>query len=202
MKLKDYKVKLSCSFQPYEMKSSYTTENIMYLYYDLVFKHKKIKVKFSGGDLGHSLIQFINHLKQMINDELPYLSYGETRKVYYISNASRLDEATSDSSFKATKVEYVDEVYYTLIFKNPNGQSLCLDFLEEEEVLEFMNYCDSQINKMLEQTALADDIILTIGKDKFEWELYNKICEDLFDKQLTKEEVISNYYKNKEKRGI
>jgi len=202
MKLSDYKIKFTCSFQPHEMKSSYTTESIMYFYYDLKFKYKKFKMKFSSGDCGVKLLGFIEELKLLINDKYQKLEYEHGTKVSYLCTDSHIDEATCDSSYKATKIDYEDKTFYTLIFKNPNEQSLCLDFLEESEVLEFISYCDSQINKMLKQTALTDDIILTIGRDEFEWDLYNKMCTDLFDRQLTKEEVISNYYKNKEKRGL
>lgn len=106
MKFKDYKVKLYCSFEPFEKKSKYNKQDIMYFYYTLRFKNKKVKFVAHAGDLGESFIQFIEHLKQMINDELHCLSYDDVVKVSYISNSSRLDEATSDSSYKATKVKY------------------------------------------------------------------------------------------------
>ena len=183
MKLKDYKIKMSCSFEPCDMKSEYTKDNIMYFYYKLWFKNKKIKFIASSGDIGWKLIEFVDELKLLIDNKYPIADF-DVAKVSIMDNSSRIDEATGDSSFKATKLDYEDKTYYSLIFKNPNGQALVLDFLEEDEVKSFISFVENKIEEMLKFQSKVDDIILTVGKDNYEYDLHDIVVDGVAsDKQ-------------------
>ena len=192
MKLSNYKMKIKhLNFEPISKKSEYSYDDIMYLYYEIQFKSKDSKLTFSSGDCGHKLLEFIQELKLLIQDKYPYAQF-EGCKVSMLDNSSLIDEATGDSSFKAIKKVYDDTTHYSLIFKNPNGQSLVFDGLFENDVMKFIYNLEREFDKMFEFRGKVDSVLLEIGED-FEWDLYDVIVEDI-TKGLEKGEVIAHYY--------
>jgi len=192
MKLNKYKIKIKhLNFEPVSKKSEYSYDDIMYLYYDIQFKSKDSKCTFSSGDCGHKLLEFMQELKLLIQDKYPYAQFDGC-KVSILDNSSLIDEATGDSSFKAIKKGCDDTTHYSLIFKNPKGQSLVFDDLEENDVMKFIYNLEREFDKMFEFSGKVDSILLKIGEE-FEWDLYDVIVEDLV-RGIDKDGVIFHYY--------
>ncbi len=192
MKLNNYKIKIKHpNFEPISKKSEYSYDDIMYLYYEIQFKSKDCKFTFSSGDCGHKLLEFIQELKLLIQDKYPYAQFDGCR-VSILDNSSLIDEATGDSSFKAIKKVYDDTTHYSLILKNPNGQSLVFDGLYENDVMKFIYTLEREFDKLFEFRGKVDSVLLEIGEE-FEWDLYDVIVEDLA-RGIDKGGVIFHYY--------
>ena len=192
MKLNNYKVKIKhLNFEPVSKKSEYSYNDIMYLYYSIQFKSKDYKFIISGGDCGIKLLEFTQELKLLIQDKYPYAQFDGC-KVSILDNSSLIDEATGDSSFKAIKKIYDDTTHYSLIFKNPNGQSLVFDGLEENDVMKFIYNLERKFDEIFEFKGKVDSVLLEIG-DEFELDLYDVIVEDLANGNLP-EYATSHYY--------
>ena len=195
MKLNNYKIKIKhLNFEPISKKSEYSYDDIMYLYYDIQFKSKDNKLTFSSGDCGGRLLEFMQELKLLIQDKYPYAQFDGCR-VSILDNSSLIDEATGDSSFKAIKKVYDDTTHYSLIFKNPNGQSLVFDSLYENDVIKFIYNLEMEFDKMFEFRGKVDTVLLYIEENsgEFTWDLYDVIVEDLAKGSLP-EYAISHYY--------
>lgn len=192
MKLNNYKIKIKhLNFEPLSKKSEYSYDDIMYMYYEIQFKSKDSKLTFSSGDCGVKLLEFMQELKLLIQDKYSYAQFDGC-KVSILDNSYIIDEATGDSSFKAIKKVYENVTYYSLILKNPNGQSLVFDDLEENDVIKFIYNLEREFDKMFEFSGKVDSVMLEIGEE-FEWDLYDVIVEDLV-RGVEKDGVIFHYY--------
>ena len=78
------------------------------------------------------------------------------------------------------------------MFKNPNGQALVLDFLEEDEVKSFTSFVENKIEKMLKFQSKVDDIILEVGRDNYEYDLHDIIIEDVTN-GVDRNEILLHY---------
>ena len=174
MKLNKYKVKIKrLDFQPYEMKSTYIKDDIMYLYFDIQFKSKDYKFNYTSGDLGSSLLETIHTLKRLINDseEIPRINYNNNQ-LSIISNLCRLDSETGDSSITCFKFNND----YHLFMTNPNGKSLTL-ILSKIQLMKLINFINKALHSMLEFQGKIDDVILEVGKDKFDYDQYEEVLK-------------------------
>ena len=174
MKLNKYKVKIKrLDFQPYEMKSTYIKGDIIYLYFDIQFKSKDYKFNYTSGDLGSSLLETIHTLKGLINDseETPRINYNNNQ-LSIISNLCRLDSETGDSS--VTCFKFNNE--YNLFITNPNGKSLTL-ILSKIQLMKLINFINKALHSMLEFQGKIDDVILEVGKDKFDYDQYEEVLK-------------------------
>ena len=174
MKLNKYKVKIKrLDFQPYEMKSTYIKGDIIYLYFDIQFKSKDYKFNYTSGDLGSSLLNVVNVLKDLINDseEIPRIKLSDS-ELSIVSNLSTLDLQTHDSSITCFK--FNNE--YNLFMTNPNGKSLTL-ILSKIQLMKLINFINKAIHSMLEFQGKIDDVILEVGKDKFDYDQYEEVLK-------------------------
>ena len=174
MKLNKYKVKIKrLDFQPYEMKSTYIKGDIMYLYFDIQFKSKDYKFNYTSGDLGSSLLETIHTLKRLISDseEIPRINYNNNQ-LSIISNLCRLDSETGDSSVTCFKFNND----YHLFMTNPNGKSLTL-ILSKIQLMKLINFINKTLHSMLEFQGKIDDVILEVGKDKFDYDQYEEVLK-------------------------
>jgi len=174
MKLNKYKVKIKrLDFQPYEMKSTYIKDDIMYLYFDIQFKSKDYKFNYTSGDLGSSLLETIHTLKILISDseEIPRINYNNNQ-LSIISNLCRLDSETGDSSVTCFKFNND----YHLFMTNPNGKSLTL-ILSKIQLMKLINFINKALHSMLEFQGKIDDVILEVGKDKFDYDQYEEVLK-------------------------
>ena len=174
MKLNKYKVKIKrLDFQPYEMKSTYIKGDIIYLYFDIQFKSKDYKFNYTSGDLGSSLLETIHTLKGLINDseETPRINYNNNQ-LSIISNLCRLDSETGDSSVTCFKFNND----YHLFMTNPNGKSLTL-ILSKIQLMKLINFINKALHSMLEFQGKIDDVILEVGKDKFDYDQYEEVLK-------------------------
>ena len=174
MKLNKYKVKIKrLDFQPYEMKSTYIKGNIMYLYFDIQFKSKDYKFNYTSGDLGSSLLNVVNVLKDLINDseEISRIKLSDS-ELSIVSNLSTLDLQTHDSSITCFK--FNNE--YNLFITNPNGKSLTL-ILSKIQLMKLINFINKALHSMLEFQGKIDDVILEVGEDKFDYDQYEEVLK-------------------------
>ena len=174
MKLNKYKVKIKrLDFQPYEMKSTYIKDDIMYLYFDIQFKSKDYKFNYTSGDLGSSLLETIHTLKRLISDseEIPKINYNNNQ-LSIISNLCRLDSETGDSSVTCFKFNND----YHLFMTNPNGKSLTL-ILSKIQPMKLINFINKALHSMLELQSKIDEVILEVGKDKFDYDQYEEVLK-------------------------
>ena len=174
MKLNKYKVKIKrLDFQPYEMKSTYIKGDIVYLYFDIQFKSKDYKFNYTSGDLGSSLLETIHTLKRLINDseEIPRINYNNNQ-LSIISNLCRLDSETGDSSVTCFKFNND----YHLFMTNPNGKSLTL-ILSKIQLMKLINFINKALHSMLEFQGKIDEVILEVGKDKFDYDQYEEVLK-------------------------
>ena len=186
MKLNKYKVKIKrLDFQPYEMKSTYIKDDIMYLYFDIQFKSKDYKFNYTSGDLGSSLLETIHTLKRLINDseETPRINYNNNQ-LSIISNLCRLDSETGDSSVTCFKFNND----YHLFMTNPNGKSLTL-ILSKIQLMKLINFINKALHSMLEFQGKIDDVILEVGKDKFDYDQYEEVLK-LIEIGKSKDEIL------------
>ena len=174
MKLNKYKVKIKrLDFQPYEMKSTYIKGDIVYLYFDIQFKSKDYKFNYTSGDLGSSLLNVVNVLKDLINDseEIPRIKLSDS-ELSIVSNLCRLDSETGDSSVACFKFNND----YHLFMTNPNGKSLTL-ILSKIQLMKLINFINKALHSMLEFQGKIDDVILEVGKDKFDYDQYEEVLK-------------------------
>ena len=174
MKLNKYKIKIKrLDFQPYEMKSTYTKGDIIFLYFDIQFKSKDYKFNYTSGDLGSSLLETIHTLKRLVNDseEIPRINYNNNQ-LSIISNLCRLDSETGDSSVTCFKFNND----YHLFMTNPNGKSLTL-ILSKIQLMKLINFINKALHSMLEFQGKIDDVILEVGKDKFDYDQYEEVLK-------------------------
>ena len=174
MKLNKYKVKIKrLDFQPYEMKSTYTKGDIIFLYFDIQFKSKDYKFNYTSGDLGSSLLNVVNVLKDLINDseEIPRIKLSDS-ELSIVSNLSILDLQTHDSSITCFK--FNNE--YNLFITNPNGKSLTL-ILSKIQLMKLINFINKALHSMLEFQGKIDDVILEVGEDKFDYDQYEEVLK-------------------------
>ena len=174
MKLNKYKVKIKrLDFQPYEMKSTYIKDDIMYLYFDIQFKSKDYKFNYTSGDLGSSLLETIHTLKRLVNDseEIPRINYNNNQ-LSIISNLCRLDSETGDSSVTCFKFNND----YHLFMTNPNGKSLTL-ILSKIQLMKLINFINKALHSMLEFQGKIDEVILDVGRDKFDYNRYEEVLK-------------------------
>lgn len=186
MKLNNYKVKIKrLDFQPYKMKSIYTKDDIMYLYFDIQFKSKDYKFNYTSGDLGSSLLEIIHTLNELINDseEIPRITYNDNQ-LSIISNLCRLDSETGDSSITCFKFNND----YHLFMTNPNGKSLTL-ILSKIQLMELIDFINKALHSMLEFQGKIDEVILDVGKDKFDYDDYEEVL-NLVEIGKSKDEIL------------
>ena len=193
MKLNDCKIKFKyLYFQPNKSKSRYNYEDIMYLYYSIKVKLSKgVYLYFDSADLGHQLSEFVLELKELIKNE-SYLKPFGSIKLGIISTDYMLNKYTQDSSFSAEKKVYEDRAEYSLIFKKSNSLSVRIDWINEEDIVKFVQFLDKEFENMFELQGKIDSVLLDLGEN-YEIDLYDIIIEDI-TKGLSREEIIFHYY--------